>query len=317
MRRWVCGVTLFLLSLSLWALTSPERRALADAATAQLESGQAGLAADNFEKALADAHRGERRRWLPLLGLAYEKTGRLEKALGVYQEAQELDPKSIDRLLDLGRMYAKLDLFEESIERYQKAYRSQPERLDVALALSTLLARRQRWSDARPLALGYVAARPEDADGVILLAEIEEALGEGASAALRRETVLAVHPTAEGWFRLGQLNMRLDQPDRAREAFEKALALSPENPQLLLSAGLAVWAEHPAQAVAYWRRVLTLQPEEASARWLLALEQFREGHTREALEGAATLAQNPSPGVQRWATSLLDAAEELSPRPKE
>ena len=66
----------------------------------------------------------------------------------------------------------------------------------------------------------------------------------------------------EGWLRLGQSYRVLEQPEEARYAYERALALNPQEPEALWQLGdLERDAGDTAAARGHWQTLLTLVPE--------------------------------------------------------
>lgn len=92
---------------------------------------------------------------------------------------------------------------------------------------------------------------------------------------------------ADGWYRLG-CELEETEPDRARDAYERALALDPE----LLDARVNLGCLHHeagrlAEAEALYRAVVAARPDDATARFDLAValeDQGRDGEAREAYE---------------------------------
>lgn len=106
----------------------------------------------------------------------------------------------------------------------------------------------------------------------------------------------------EGWLMLGRTYVALDQPAKGAAALERALALAPQNPEIMinLAQALATAANgqlggRPAELIA---GALVIEPKQATGRWLNGLVAYQAGNFPLA--------------VQRWeALALeLDAAGE-------
>ena len=90
----------------------------------------------------------------------------------------------------------------------------------------------------------------------------------------------------EGWLMLGRSRMVLQEPDLAKQAFERAKELAPERPDVLLgyASSLLKASETPGgdplvgeDAVQIYERLLTLAPEDPEPRWLLGLAAAQTG----------------------------------------
>lgn len=99
---------------------------------------------------------------------------------------------------------------------------------------------------------------------------------------------------AEGWYRLG-CELEASEPERARDAYERALALAPDLHDARVNLGcLHHEAGRLAEAEAAYRAVLAARPDDATARFDLAValeDAGREAEAREAYE--ACLAADP------------------------
>ena len=95
---------------------------------------------------------------------------------------------------------------------------------------------------------------------------------------------------ADGWRLLGRAYASAQQPAKARDAYARAAALSPDDPDVLAEAAEARALAAPEhrfdeQAVALLRHALDVQPAHQRARWFLGISQRQAG---DAAAAAAT-----------------------------
>ena len=95
----------------------------------------------------------------------------------------------------------------------------------------------------------------------------------------------------EGWLMLGRSRMVLDEPDAAKAAFERAVELDPERPDILLAyaSSLLQPSDPPggdpvigAEAAGLYEKLLSLAPDAPEPRWLLGLAAVQAGDKEEA-----------------------------------
>lgn len=175
--------------------------------------------------------------------------------------------------------------------------------LFVAIAALLCLATvavllRPLWRDARGVAIGIGAVvlastgllymlvgTPRALDGTAQ--QIPKTLGD---AIAQLEAELQRDPRqAEGWRLLGQAYQREGKAVQSRDAYAKAVALLPDNPDLLTEAAQARALAHPqrlfdAQAVDLLKRALATEAGHQRARWFLGIAQRQAGDNA----GAAT-----------------------------
>ena len=81
----------------------------------------------------------------------------------------------------------------------------------------------------------------------------------------------------DGWMKLARAYTVLDERDKAADAYEQAARLKPEDPHIPLAEADALIVDHspqvplPERAVALWRRVDELDPQQPQALWYLGL----------------------------------------------
>ena len=90
----------------------------------------------------------------------------------------------------------------------------------------------------------------------------------------------------QGWLMLGRSRLVLQEPELAREAFETAKSLAPDNPDVLLgyASSLLQPSETPGgdpvvdeEAVAIYKKLVDLAPDDPEPRWLLGLAAAQSG----------------------------------------
>lgn len=162
------------------------------------------------------------------------------------------------------------------------------------LVLATLL--RPLWPQARGLALGIGLVTLTSAALLYRLLGTPHALDAAArqpprtlqEAVAQLQTVLARDPRqVEGWALLGQAYLRLGDPDKARDALARAVALAPNDADLLTEAAQTRALADPAhafdaQAIALLESALRANPAHQRARWFLGVAQRQRGENAQA-----------------------------------
>jgi cytochrome c-type biogenesis protein CcmH len=119
-------------------------------------------------------------------------------------------------------------------------------------------------------------------------ATLDEAIAQLESALTRDPSQL------EGWRLLGHAYASAQQPAKARDAYARAAALAPDQPDVLVEAAEARALAAPQhrfdpQAVAWLQHALAIQPTQQRARWFLGIAQRQAGKPAEAAETWAPL----------------------------
>lgn len=281
---------------------------MAQEADALFQAGRFDEARAKWNAALAGgASRSEARRWRPEVGRTYEGEGNYQKALASYQEAFDLDPKNIDRLVDLARLYDAVEMDDQAIRYYAQAHAHDRSRRDVALALAHLYKLAGRLNEARALAGGAVDAEPRDYSAQELLAEIEEAQGDLAGAARRRETVLSMRPSAVGFMTLGRLWAKQGAFEQADAAFSRAEEAGDAGSEPRFERAVLAWRQGDVpRALRELDRIAASEPDSFPAGFLKVLMALEE-HDDPLAKKRFGLLRAPDPATQKWKDALAGA----------
>ena len=120
---------------------------------------------------------------------------------------------------------------------------------------------------------------------------------------------------AEGWRMLGWSFFNMQQPAKAVEAYARAVALEPQGAALKSAYGEAMVATENGtvtpQAVEIFNAALGLEPNNAKARYFVALALEQSGNKKEALDRWLSLLAEPSDN-EPWAGELRQRAQSLA-----
>jgi tetratricopeptide (TPR) repeat protein len=182
-----------------------------------------------------------------LLGVALERTNKIDEALSHYSRAIQMDVSNATAHEGVARISENRGDMANAIEEYSLAYRAQPS-FDIAIKLASLLARAGRLQAAIQLYRGLLTERPGDLN-------------------LRAEMIRLMAENGQG--------------DEALKELEKLLANQPPNTRLLELAGDLAFKDKPEAAVTYYSRAVETDQTNNRARvqWgasLVRTMQFEE-----------------------------------------
>jgi cytochrome c-type biogenesis protein CcmH len=107
----------------------------------------------------------------------------------------------------------------------------------------------------------------------------------------------------DGWMRLGQAYAVLHEPDKSAEAYDKAIALKPDDISIPLQAARALLSDLkpperiPPRVVALLKRAEAGAPQEPMVLWYLGIAAAQDGHPEDARRNwGALLAKLPAGG---------------------
>ncbi|MBV9863366.1 MAG: c-type cytochrome biogenesis protein CcmI [Alphaproteobacteria bacterium] len=125
----------------------------------------------------------------------------------------------------------------------------------------------------------------------------------------------------DGWVRLGRSYMVLNEPEKARDAYARAVRLKPDSVELKLAYAEAIiaasgdaGASPPPEIPGLMRDVLRADPQNREALWYVGIAEAEAGHAQAALDlWNKLLAQLPQGAPERQAVEQRIAA--LKPTP--
>ena len=175
-------------------------------------------------------------------------------AESLLKKAIRRDPKNYQAWFDLGFVYNRLRRTEESIHAYRQSVAAKPDVFESNLNLGLMLAR-SNSPEAEQFLRAAAKLKPTD--------HVEEG-------------------QARAWLSLGHL-MENTRPDDALDAYQKAAALTPKDPEPHLSAGLLRERrkDFPAAETEY-KQVLVLDPHSSEAVIGLTNIYMKSGRVAEA-----------------------------------
>ncbi len=155
------------------------------------------------------------------------------------------------------------------------------------------------------------AAQVQPAPSVATLRDGVEALQQ----ALQRDP-----QRADGWALLGRSQAELGNAAAAADAFNRAAALAPDEPGVLVEAAQARAQADPGKqfddtALAWLQRAHTLSPDAERSIWLLGIALRQRGRNAEAADLWSTLLPRLEPGAAQALQAQITIARESAGQP--
>jgi len=167
-----------------------------------------------------------------LLGSILRKAGATEEAERFLLRAEQLDPKNESVALELATLYGHAGRFDDALNRVVPLYKEDPEDPSLANLYGYLLAEKGDQLDLAETLLGKaLGLEPENGYYLDSLGWIRYKKGRYREAlASFLKAVDRAGDDAVIWEHLGDTFLRLNEPAKALEAYEKSLAIDPAGP---------------------------------------------------------------------------------------
>ena len=213
------------------------------------------------------------------LGAALQHLKRYEEALKAFDKAIQFQPDRAELWRSLGNVLLQLNRGNEALLSYQRTLQLDPRDFEAASKGGVQLHLQGRWEEALACFNICESLRPNYAPILGLRAIAHRCLRnyEGyLSDSLRAHKL---DPTnAEICNNIGEALLSLGREGEAIAWFDKALALSPNNPTMLTNKALAISQfRRLDEAMAIYSRVGTIASGHAMAEWNMALLKLLTG----------------------------------------
>ncbi len=284
-----------------------------------------------------------------LAGEAAERVGDFERAISEYRESIRANPARTKAALELAELYYVQGHFADALDAVQRYVQAKPQDVEGMLVAVRVAHKARRFGVASdgltrlsemPEHAGTAVAEhatllaesspdgaatavktveesdldltdPINAEALRVLLKYLAELGEHAKAEKRIASALGAHPEAAVFHELnGQvLSAAGKSPEKAREAFDRALELDPEHAKALIGlAALSVQAGEVDTALALYDRAAKLEPQDSTAVLSAAKLELGAGRTAAAqARFEAVLAHHP-----RQADAAIELARILA-----
>lgn len=249
-----------------------------------------------------------------LLGQIYEKMGDYEKSAASYKKATGLRPWSFKDFFSLGRIYEIIKEFAKAVRAYARACEIDPEHLQAHINTAKCYVELKDYDRALTFSRRAEEIDPNVGEVQMLLADIYKSQEDyqGAIRSYKRAleidsnnpeimTSLAVAYTRTALYEpakellttvtqiqpdnskahqyLGYCQLKLNDPDKAIEAYTSAVRINSRDWEALRALGVAYMlkaivsddASLKLKAIEQWRASLDINPNQSNSQMLLRL----------------------------------------------
>ncbi|MEW6433908.1 MAG: tetratricopeptide repeat protein, partial [Myxococcota bacterium] len=279
--------------------------------------------AELLDKALADDAKGtlsraETGKALALRAELKVLEGKLQEAVGPFEEALKADPDNAFAQARLARAMLELHQPEKAVPLYQKATQASPESLDYTEGYLSALIAVGKMDEATRVVQQATARFPGNAMLSYLSGRVSDALDNPKEAEEAYKRAIAADPNiAEAYLYLSRLYVRFRRFAEARPQLEAGLEKAPDNAALRVGMGELAYHERDlARAEAEFKKAVELSPNSADAQLGLSRVSLEQGkYDLAAAQVEKALELNPripggrlQRGMALWKLNRLDEA---------
>lgn len=199
------------------------------------------------------------------MGVALKALGRLDEALGQYEQALILRPEWADAWNNRGNALREMGSVDAALESYEKTISYKPDYFQAHLNRAALLRAALRWDEALAGFDRALALEPENIECRSLRADVLHQLHRDEAALEDLEFILARQPdNAEFLNNYGNCLLRCQRHEEALAAFARAEESTGKQPAVLANRGNALLQTGEKEAaLACFDEAVALDPDYA------------------------------------------------------
>jgi len=195
------------------------------------------------------------------LGNALLAQNNPDKAIESFRKAIELNPENPSSLIKLGKIYSALGRKEEAEESYKAALALDP--IQEQLATATQLFARGEVEEAEKLCREVLKKKPDDVNGLVLLASIASKMEQKEDAIVLLERAVELKPKfARAWADLAESYSEIENYGKALDAVQRVIQLQPDLPFGFMIRGSILGKMHDHEgAIKSYGDALKIEPD--------------------------------------------------------
>ena len=210
----------------------PDAKYMVLAARAFEELDNSDKAIPYFERAVPLLEGPERAAVLKKLGFYYVERQELKKALGVYEQASQLDPEDPNVFFNLGELYHRMGETDASINALEAANSLRADDRETIVLLVRNYEKKGDYRGLLPHLENLIEKTPDDIELRLRLASAREKLDDAKGALAEYEVIAERTPEdPEVLYHLGRLYFVVRNFKKCEAALMRALALDPDHPK--------------------------------------------------------------------------------------
>jgi tetratricopeptide (TPR) repeat protein len=230
----------------------------------------------------------------------------VEESIGYFQNAIAMDPTYAPAYVSLASAYGFLSTVTiggspaerlKAMTAVRKALELDPNLAEAHVVLANLQTAQWHWTEAEPEYRRGLELNPSDASAYGGLAEWLLIQGRLAEAVARAQKARELDPSPGAGSELGWILFQARRYDEAIREYRTALAIEPDNANMLWRLGLALSLKHQSQeAIAVLERAVSVSDRAPGNLGVLAVGYGQAGRREDALRVLAELKKRQRTG---------------------
>ena len=215
-----------------------------------------------------------------------EKTARW-KALEEYmmKELDDFVSNEIDKLFNIAANHFNNGNYTTAEQILKQVIALKPEKVDAYYFLGNTYVKLEKSDLAEEYFLKALEIQPDHQPTIIALIDLYDKTNQPMKLIPLMEKIAELSQDAETWFAVGNLYNQLDNKEKAKESYLKALAIDPEFSGAVVNLSIILYDEgNYSEAIPYLEKAFEEAPDNTFIAARLATAYQKSGRTQEAID---------------------------------
>jgi tetratricopeptide (TPR) repeat protein len=215
-----------------------------------------------------------------------EKTARwkeLEESM--MKELDDFVSNEIDKLFNIAANHFNNGNYTTAEQLLKQVIALKPEKVDAYYFLGNTYVKLEKSDLAEEYFLKALEIQPDHQPTIIALIDLYDKTNQPMKRIPLMEKIAELSQDAETWFAVGNLYNQLDNKEKAKESYLKALAIDPEFSGAIVNLSIILYDEgNYSEAIPYLEKAFEEAPDNTFIAARLATAYQKSGRTQEAID---------------------------------
>jgi len=215
-----------------------------------------------------------------------EKTARwkeLEESM--MKELDDFVSNEIDKLFNIAANHFNNGNYTTAEQLLKQVIALKPEKVDAYYFLGNTYVKLEKNDLAEEYFLKALEIQPDHQPTIIALIDLYDKTNQPMKRIPLMEKIAELSQDAETWFAVGNLYNQLDNKEKAKESYLKALAIDPEFSGAIVNLSIILYDEgNYSEAIPYLEKAFEEAPDNTFIAARLATAYQKSGRTQEAID---------------------------------
>jgi len=215
-----------------------------------------------------------------------EKTARwkeLEESM--MKELDDFVSNEIDKLFNIAANHFNNGNYTTAEQLLKQVIALKPEKVDAYYFLGNTYVKLEKNDLAEEYFLKALEIQPDHQPTIIALIDLYDKTNQHMKRIPLMEKIAELSQDAETWFAVGNLYNQLDNKEKAKESYLKALAIDPEFSGAVVNLSIILYDEgNYSEAIPYLEKAFEEAPDNTFIAARLATAYQKSGRTQEAID---------------------------------